>query len=205
MTHKFTALALAALMAAPAAPALAQSKGDMTLGIGIHNVNPQAGNSNTTAGLLNVDDNTRPTLTFEYFIADRVGVEVLAAWPFEHDINLVGTGKVAKTKHLPPTISLQYHFVNNSAMTPFVGVGINYTTFFDTDGVGALAGTSVSLDDSWGIAAHAGVDFKVSERGSLRLDARYMKIATDAKVGGAKIGKVDIDPVIFGVAYVHRF
>ncbi|MEB8385971.1 outer membrane beta-barrel protein [Rhodobacteraceae bacterium KMM 6894] len=204
MTKTFSALALAALVAS-ATPALAQSKGDMTLGLGIHNVMPQGGNSNTAAGLLNVDDNARPTLTFEYFIADRVGVEVLAAYPFEHDINLAGTGKVAKTKHLPPTISLQYHFVNNSTMTPFVGIGLNYTTFFDTKGVGALAGTSVSLDDSWGLAAHAGVDFKVSDRGSLRVDARYINIQTDAKVGGAKIGKVDIDPLVVGVAYVHRF
>ncbi|MCZ4351149.1 outer membrane beta-barrel protein [Roseovarius aestuarii] len=204
MTKTTTAFALAALVAS-AAPALAQSKGDMTLGFGIHNVMPQGGNSTTAAGLLNVDDNARPTLTFEYFIADRVGVEVLAAYPFEHDINLAGTGKVAKTKHLPPTISLQYHFVNNSTVTPFVGIGINYTTFFDTDGVGALAGTSVSLDDSWGLAAHAGLDFKVSEHGSLRLDARYMNIETDVKVGGAKIGKVNIDPLVVGVAYVHRF
>lgn len=204
MTKTTTAFALAALVAS-AAPALAQNKGDMTLGFGIHNVMPQAGSSTTTAGQISVDDNARPTLTFEYFIADRVGVEILAAYPFEHDINLAGAGKVAKTKHLPPTISLQYHFVNNSPVTPFVGLGLNYTTFFDTDGVGALAGSSVSLDDSWGLAAHAGVDYKISDNGALRFDVRYMNIETDAKVNGAKIGKVAIDPLVVGVAYVHRF
>ena len=206
MTKTTTAIAIAALVAsASAAPVLAQSKGDMTLGLGIHSVMPQGGNSTTTAGLLNVDDNVRPTLTFEYFIADRIGIEVLGAYPFEHDINLVGTGTVAKTKQLPPTISVQYHFVNNSTVTPFVGLGLNYTTFFDTEGVGALAGTSVSLEDSWGLAAHAGVDFQVSDHGSLRIDARYINIETDAEVGGAKIGKVNIDPLVIGAAYVYRF
>lgn len=204
MTTRLT-LAAAALLATVAAPALAQSKGDMTVGIGVHNVNPQGGNSTTTAGQISVGDNTRPTLTFEYFVADKIGIEVLAAWPFEHDIKLAGAGKIGKTKHLPPVLSIQYHFVNQSNVTPFVGLGVNYTTFFDDVGTGALAGARLDLDDSWGFAAHAGVDFKLSERGSLRLDARYIDIGTDVKVNGAKIGKVDIDPFVFGAAYVYRF
>jgi len=130
---------------------------------------------------------------------------VLAALPFEHDINLVGAGQVGKTKHLPPTISLQYHFVNQSRVTPFVGLGINYTTFFDDVGTGALAGAALDLDDSWGIAAHAGLDIKVSDAGALRFDMRYIDIETDVKVNGAAIGKVKIDPFVYGLAYVHTF
>jgi outer membrane protein len=199
-----TTLAATAIIAAMGAPALAQSKGDMTVGIGVHNVNPQ-GSSTTAAGRISVGDNTRPTLTFEYFVADKVGIELLAAWPFEHDISLAGAGKIGKTKHLPPVLSIQYHFVNDSKITPFVGLGVNYTTFFDDVGTGVLAGQRLDLSDSWGLAAHAGVDFKVSERGSLRLDMRYMDIGTDVKVNGVKIGKVDIDPFVFGAAYVYRF
>ncbi|MFD0857725.1 OmpW/AlkL family protein [Roseovarius aquimarinus] len=206
MTSRTTiaAAAAAALMGTLAAPAIAQSKGDMTVGIGVHNVNPQ-GSSTTAAGEISVGDNTRPTLTFEYFVADKIGIEVLAAWPFEHDISLAGAGKIGKTKHLPPVISVQYHFVNNSTVTPFVGLGLNYTTFFDDVATGALAGARLDLDDSWGLAAHAGLDFKVSERSSLRLDMRYMDIGTDVKVNGAKIGKVDIDPLVIGAAYVYKF
>lgn len=198
---KALAAAAAAAVIGAAAPALAQQKGDFTLGIGVHSVNPQGGTSTTAAGGISVGDNIRPTLTFEYFVADRVGIEVLAAWPFEHDIKINGA-KAGKTKHLPPVISLQYHFVNQSAATPFVGLGINYTTFFDDTLTG---GPSLSLKDSWGLAAHAGVDFKISEAGSLRFDVRYIDIQTDVKVAGGKIGKVDIDPFVFGMAYVHRF
>ena len=50
-------LTLAALLATAAAPVLAQSKGDMTFGVGVHNISPEAGNSNTTVGLINVDAN----------------------------------------------------------------------------------------------------------------------------------------------------
>ena len=157
-----TALALSTAFSALAAPALAQSKGDMTLGLGVGWVNPTDSFSATAAGLINVDDNVRPTLTFEYFIADNIGIEVLAAWPFEHDAQLVGAGNVVQAKQLPPTVSIQYHFTNSSSITPFVGVGVNYTHFWDEKGTGALLGVPVSLDDSWGVAVHAGIDYAKS-------------------------------------------
>ncbi|WP_306116619.1 MULTISPECIES: OmpW family protein [unclassified Roseovarius] len=205
MTNKLKTLTLAVLMGSAALPALAQSKGDFLLGLGAHSVTPDSGSSLTTAGRIDVDANIRPTITGEYFIADNVGIELLAAWPFEHDINLVGTGKIGKTKHLPPTLSLQYHFTNASAVTPFVGAGINYTYFFDDTATGPLAGTSLDLSDSWGYALHAGLDYAITDRGSLRADVRYIDIETDVKVGGTPIGKVKIDPWVFGVAYVHKF
>lgn len=200
-----SALTLSTALVALAAPAMAQSKGDMLLGLGLHWVMPTDDYSATVAGPIRVDDNVRPTLTFEYFIADNVGLEVLAAWPFEHDAELLGAGDVVKTKHLPPTISLQYHFTNNSSMTPFVGVGVNYTHFWDEKGQGALAGVPVSLDDSWGVALHAGIDFAISDNASLRTDIRWMDIDTKATVGGVPIGSVSIDPIVVGAAYVMRF
>lgn len=205
MTKTLTTLTLAALLGTAAVPALAQSKGDFTIGIGVHSVTPDSGASQTAAGPIDVDANIRPTITGEYFIADNVGIELLAAWPFEHDINLVGTGKIGSTKHLPPTLSLQYHFANNSPVTPFIGAGINYTYFFDDTATGPLAGTSLDLSDSWGYALHAGLDYAISPKGALRADVRYIDIETDVKVGGTPIGKVKIDPWVFGVAYVHKF
>ena len=199
-----TALTLATALAGAAAPALAQEKGSMPLGIGIAGVLPD-GSSNTAAGSISVGDNVRPTLTFEYFLADNIGVEVLAAWPFEHDIKLAGAGTVGKTKHLPPTISLQYHFTNKSSLTPFVGIGINYTTFWDDKGTGVLAGVPIGLDDSWGLALHAGVDVAINEKSAFRFDVRYIDIETDVKVGGAPIGTVKIDPWVINAAYVMKF
>lgn len=203
MKH-ITAFSLAALLASVAVPALAQEKGDFLLGLGLGWVEPTQ-ESNTLAGQIDVDGNLRPTITVEYFVADRIGIELLAAWPFQHDVNLQGAGKVAEVKHLPPTLSLQYHFVNQSKVTPFIGAGINYTYFFDEDGKGALAGTSVNLDDSWGFALHAGLDYAITDRSALRADVRYIDIETDTEVGGVDIGKVKIDPWVFNLAYVMKF
>ena len=82
---------------------------------------------------------------------------------------------------------------------------MNYTTFWDDNAIGLLTGTPVSLDDSWGIALHAGLDFKLTERSSLRTDIRWIDIDTDVTVGGTDIGTVSIDPLVVGVSYVMKF
>ena len=205
MKKTLTALTLTTALAALASPVLAQSKGDMTLGLGVAWVNPDNSYSTTAAGGLRPDDDWRPSLTFEYFIADNIGIEVLAATPFEHKVELAGAGNVAKVKHLPPTVSLQYHFDTGSGIKPFVGAGLNYTHFWDEKGIGALTGVPVSLDDSWGIALHAGLDVAINEKASIRTDVRWINIETDVKVGGAPIGKVKINPVVVGMSYVMKF
>ena len=202
-------IALAAVLALAATPALAQSAGTWTVGVGAHNVAPKSDNGTLTAtplGNLKMDvgSNVRPTITAEYFVRDNLGVEVLAALPFQHDISVVGVGKVGSTKHLPPTVSLQYHF-GQGKVKPFVGVGLNYTTFFSTKSEGAIAGTNLDLSDSWGLAAHLGVDFKVGEKGAIRVDYRKIDIDTKVKLNGANLGTrntVNIDPSVYGIAYV---
>ena len=213
MKSRIPVLALAALAAAAALPAAAQSKGEWTLGVGVHNVDPKSNNGRLDATALElgvlpptrVGSSARPTITAEYFVRDNLGIEVLAALPFRHDIDIEGVGKVGSTKHLPPVVSLQYHFANHSKATPFVGIGLNYTTFFSEDTTGALAGTRLKLDDSWGLAAHVGVDFKIGERGALRLDARWADIDSDVSVNGVDIGTANIDPLVYGVAWVTKF
>ncbi|MBP3975329.1 OmpW/AlkL family protein [Pseudoxanthomonas spadix] len=212
--RKTSALLLCTLAAAlsAAAPAMAQSKGDWTLGLGVGVVDPKsdAGDLNGAAlGLgklpTEVDSDTKPTVTFEYFVADNIGVEVLAALPFKHEISIKGVGKVGETKQLPPVVSLQYHFVNDTKATPFVGLGVNYTTFFSTDAKGALAGTNLDLDDSWGVAAHVGLDYAINDTSAVRVDLRWADIDTDVKVNGAELGSAEIDPLVYGLAYVLKF
>ena len=203
---------LAAALALAAMPAFAQSAGHWTVGIGAHNVAPKSDNGTLTAtplGNLSMDvgSNARPTVTAEYFIKDNLGIEVLAALPFQHDIDVVGVGKVGSTKHLPPTVSLQYHF-GQGKVRPFVGVGVNYTLFFSTDSDGPIAGTDLDLSNSWGLAGHLGIDFQVSEKGAIRVDYRKIDIDTKVKLNGANLGTsntVNIDPSVYGVAYVFQF
>ncbi|MHB8912602.1 MAG: OmpW/AlkL family protein [Lysobacter sp.] len=206
MSIRLLPLCAALALGSLATPVLAQSAGDWTIAVGAHQVNPKSDNGSLAGNTLDVEvgSDVKPTITAEYFVADNLGIEVLASWPFEHDIAINGLGKVGSTKHLPPTVSLQYHF-GAGAVTPFLGAGVNFTLFSGEETSGALAGSRLELDNSWGLAAHAGIDFKVSERSALRVDARWIDIDTDVRLDGADLGTVQIDPLVYGVAYVVQF
>ncbi|MBN6152295.1 OmpW family protein [Xanthomonas sp. AmX2] len=198
---------LAAALAFCAAPAFAQAQGDWTLGVGAHQVNPKSDNGKLAGGTLplSIDSDIKPTVTFEYFVRQDLGIEVLAALPFKHDISVKGVGTVGSTKHLPPVVSLQYHFNSAGRVSPFVGAGLNYTTFFSEDTRGALAGTKLKLEDSWGLALHTGVDFALNDKSALRVDLRWADIDSKVKVDGVELGTAQIDPLVYGVAYVLKF
>lgn len=206
MIRRFAPLAIALAFGGLALPAFAQDAGQWTFSVGAHQVNPKSDNGSLAGNTLDVEvgSNVRPTVTAEYFVRDNLGIEVLAALPFQHDIDIKGLGKVGSTKHLPPVVSLQYHFGKGN-VKPFVGAGINYTYFFSESTSGALAGNKLSLDNSWGLAAHAGIDFKVGDKGAIRVDARWIDIDTDVKLNGAGLGTVNIDPLVYGAAYVFNF
>lgn len=166
-------------------------------------------------GSASVDDAIVPELDFTYFLSDHVGAElILATSP--HDISgegaLAGLGKIADTMALPPTLTLQYHFMPNAKFRPYVGVGVNWTVFYSEDATSALntaiGATKVSLDDSFGWAAQAGADIDLSERFFLNLDVKYIDIDTTATLRtGALVNQVDvdIDPLVVGVGLGFRF
>ena len=171
-------------------------KGDWLFRIGGHRVSPKSSNHD----LVEVEAATMLTFNVSYFFQDQWAVEVLAALPFEHDIKLRSGGRVASTKHLPPTVSVQYHFTPDRTWRPYVGLGLNVTEFFQEDTTGALAGADLELDRSFGLAAQVGVDFDLGGDWFANVDVRYFDIETDAKVGGADIGTVEIDPWAVGLS-----
>ena len=204
---KRSLLAATALVALTcAAPAFAQSKGDFTLGLGFASVNPKSDNGSLVGGTLplNVGSNVRPTITFEYFVRDNLGIEVLAALPFSHSIESNGV-EIGKVKQLPPVVSLQYHFDATPQFKPFVGLGVNFTGFYDADARGPLAGSDLQVKNSWGLAAHVGGDYWISEKAAIRADLRWIDIDADVELNGENIGEVDIDPVVVGLSYVMKF
>ncbi|MFT4014079.1 MAG: OmpW family outer membrane protein [Paracoccus sp. (in: a-proteobacteria)] len=197
---------LATALVALAGPALAQAQGEWTLGLGIANVNPKSDNGALAEGTVpaRIGDSTRPTVTFEYFIRDNLGIEVLGALPFKHAIRSNGT-QIGTVKQLPPVISLQYHFDATPRFKPFVGIGVNFTGFWDGEAKGPLSGSRLRVKNSWGLAAHLGGDYWISDRAAIRADLRWVDIGADVELNGAKIGKVDVDPLVAGVSYVMKF
>ena len=193
---------------------------NLSVNVGAINVNPDNDSSKIneapTLGL-RADDDTQLGITVDYALDDNWVIELVAATPFSHDVQgacgLAGN-KIAKIKHLPPTLLAQYHFLDSTyKFRPFVGVGVNYTVFFDEEPSAALKATlgtddvEVKLDDSFGFAAQAGFNYMMSENWGLHGMVSLIDIDTDATVyaDGAKAltSTVEIDPVVamFGVKY----
>jgi len=187
--------------AAAANTAQAMDQGDWLIRFGASQVDPKSSNHPAVS----VDSATSATFNFTYMMTANWAVEVLAAYPFEHDIYLVDGPEVGSTKHLPPTVSLQYHFLPDATFQPYVGLGVNYTDFFSEKLYGALEGATLSLDSSWGLAGEVGADIMLGETWFLNVNLRYIGIETDATVNGEPFGKVTIDPWVYGAHLGFRF
>lgn len=181
--------------------AWAHEGGDWLTRFGGSYINPTSNNHET----VEVDGAWGFTFNLTYMVAPHWGVELLAALPYKHDISLIDGPKVASTKQLPPTLSVQYHFLPESSIQPYLGVGVNYTDFFSEKTTGALQGTDLSLDSSWGWGVDFGVDILLSETWFLNFDIRYIGIESDASLDGDSIGTVKINPMVYGASLGFRF
>ena len=198
MKHLIAPLALSLAFAAPA---FAQEAGSFTVGLGFGHVAPKENNGALANMRSDIGTDVRPVATFEYFVQDNLGVELLLATPFKHAISLEGAGEIGETKHLPPTLSLNYHFANQSAWTPFLGLGLNYTKFFEEkSSLGAL-----KIKESFGLSATLGLDYALDDTHALRADLRYIDIDSDVYLNGDNIGKVNVDPFVTSISYVTKF
>jgi outer membrane protein len=199
------AISAGLLLALPSS-VLAHQAGDIILRVGAHVVDPQSDNGTLADGALSVDvaSDLRPTIAAEWMWTDQLGIELLASLPFEHDIRLNGVD-AGSTRHLPPTLSVQWHFNPSGTVQPYLGAGINYTVFGEERSRGPIAGADLELDSSWGLAAHAGIDFVLNDKWMLGVDVRAIDIDTDVRVDGARVGTVNIDPLVYGVYVGYRF
>jgi len=198
---KMNATVATAVALALASLAHAAEPTSWVLRVGAHDVDPKSKNSD----LVSVDSARTLTFNLTRMLDEHWGVEVLAALPFQHDIRLNTGGKVADVKQLPPTVSVQYHFAPNAKFRPYVGAGLNATLFFSEHTTGALAGHYLSLGTSFGAAAQAGMDLDITDTWFLNADVRWMDIDTKAKLDGARLGDVAIDPLAFGISVGRRF
>lgn len=164
---------------------------------------------------VSVTNSFAPEIDFTYFVTDHIGLELIAATT-KHDVKGKGglepIDELVDTWVLPPTLTLQYHFSPKAKVRPYVGVGINYTHFYNedaSDGIEAAIGdTKVKLEDSFGYALQAGVDVQIDKNLFVNLDVKYVDIDTKAKLTTGDVVnrvKVSLDPVVLGIGIGMKF
>ena len=226
-TSLFTASLLTLAIAAPIAHA--HQAGDIIVRAGAITVDPQESSSDIWVGALatdvagtqaTLDSDTQLGLNFAYMLTSNVGIELLAATPFSHNVGVKGmpgafaglNGNLGELKHLPPTLSVLYYPLDaSSAFQPYVGAGINYTWFFDTELSSAAEDKGFSgldMKDSWGLSAQVGMDYMLTDNIMLNAQVRYIDIETTGTttLNGAKVKvDVDVDPLVYMVGLGYKF
>lgn len=173
------------------------------------------------AGGAEIGDQYVPEFDITYFFTNNIAAElILAVTP--HDVSAVNvtvpgaltnaTIDLGDVWLLPPTLTLQYHFQNDTKFKPYIGAGVNATFFFDED-EGPVA-NGIDYDPSFGPALQAGFDYDLDgKEGGFALNADIKKIwiNTDVKVdfttalSATVNADVDINPLVVGVGLAYKY
>ena len=156
------------------------------------------------ADKITVSTKVIPEVDISYYFTPNFAAELILTYPQQHDVKVAGTF-IGTFKHLPPTLTAQWHFLPGAAFNPYVGAGLNLTLLSDVKlavpGVGSLDLNSSSI----GAAVQAGADIAIAPQWSLNVDVKYVQIRSDVKLGGTKISAVQVDPLLLGVGVGYRF
>lgn len=173
-------------------------------------------------GLLEVGDATTTGFGYVYHATPEWSVEVALGIPPRHKVYgrgfLQPFGQISSVKQLPPTVFVNYHFNEIlPRLSPLVGLGLNYTKFSSArstaSGDAASGGsTKITLDDSWGLAAHAGLNYQIDKNWALVSTVAMAKVKSDMKaVTSTREGNVtrtttiDFRPIVYTLSLGYTF
>lgn len=162
-------------------------------------------NHDSTGLDLSVNSKTIPEVDVSYFFNKNVAAELILTIPQQQQVSAgaLNGQSVGTFKHLPPTLTVQYHFTNFVGYKPYVGAGLNYTKVSNTN----IAGPRNLDDHSYGLALQAGVDVPLTKQVSLNFDVKKVQLQSkvyDAATG-VSAGTLKLDPILVGVGVGYRF
>ena len=201
-----------AVMAQDAGSFVPKTAGTIMLRAHVIDVIPQNNGSSVSVvgGHVTATDQITPELDLSYFLTNNIALELIAATT-SHLVSAHGTalGKVdvGSTSVLPPTLLVQYHFMPDQKFSPYVGAGINYTWFYNTQ-PGGTPVTRFTLKNNFGEALQIGIDYALTGRWGLNVDVKQIFLSTKAHLNTV-VGKVtattNLDPLVIGIGVGYRF
>ena len=144
-------------------------------------------------------------LTLEYFVTPNFSAELVAA--IAHVDLQLNDNKMSGGEAwlLPPSLYVKYHPMPQWKISPYVGVGVDWVYAWDE--TVNITGTDYALDieDSFGWAAKAGADIKITENLYANIDIMYLNNETEASIGGGDDIDVDLKVWSYNIGMKYRF
>ncbi|MFN3827891.1 MAG: OmpW/AlkL family protein [Micavibrio sp.] len=164
---------------------------------------PDESSTVNIGGDASVGNALTPEFDITYFFTDHISAELILVTA-QHQLDYTGNVNLGDTMILPPTLTLQYHFMPDQALSPYVGAGLNYSLFYnEKSGTGF---TGLEVDGGVGYALQAGVDYWLNDNWGLNLDVKKIFLNVDAELNGGSIrADVDLDPWVIGSGISYRF
>lgn len=163
-------------------------------------------NKDSTGLGLSINDKTFPEVDISYFVGPQIAAELVLTYPQKHTLYSNGSA-IGSLKHLPPTLTLQYHFNPTGTVRPYVGAGINYTNFSSVEFAPAVqAALNPGIKhSSLGAAWQVGADVEIAKGMFLNFDVKKLSLRTTVYSSGAAAGKFKVDPLLASAGLGWRF
>ena len=163
---------------------------------------------------LNVDLKNTQTAYFAYIRRLNSHLDLELAFGMPPKTKTIGKGpatvgsvpynnvEIATAKWLAPSMLIDYNFFSEgTALRPYIGVGVNYTTFYDrkvTSGGEQVVGgpTRLSLTSSVGPIATVGLKYQPRTHWSVNVSYSISQVDTDLKTD--TLGEIHTSRVHFG-------
>ena len=157
---------------------------------------------------IRVENRWAPELDISYFFSKQLAAElVLAFTKLDARVSrsAVGAFDAGSFKALPPTLTLQWHFLPDAQFRPYVGAGLNYPRLSDMKLGNGVTGPLKLERSSVGPALQAGIDIALGGAWFLNFDAKKVWIRTDLKSNGTTLSTLKVNPWLLGVGLGYRF
>ncbi|MFG6464247.1 OmpW family protein [Roseateles sp. DXS20W] len=200
------ALRLAAIAAAAVFALQPAQAEEGSLMVRVRALHLDSANKDSTGLGLSINNKTFPEVDFSYFITPNIAAELILTYPQKQKLYSNGT-EIGSLKHLPPTLTLQYHFAPNATFRPYVGAGVNYTNFSSVEFAPAVqAALKPGIKhNSFGLAAQIGADVEITKGTYLNFDLKKVNLGTTVYSNGASAGKFKVNPTLASVGLGWRF
>lgn len=175
----------------------------------------------TIGGDVNISNTLIPEVDFTYFFTKNIAAELILGTT-KHDVATVASDisavggptsanvDLGSVYLLPPTLTLQYHFLTEEVFRPYVGAGVNYTVFYNEKSGNVVK--DVKYDNSFGYAFQVGFDLMFNDTFFVNADVKKVFLNTDVTVDASNLAPglsipaaVDINPWLIGLGFGMKF